>query len=87
MHTNGNMSKRNMNPASLENLKMGAASRRQGKIRCTVTLLPESKAWLEKGGNLSGRIDEMVGKILKGDLIHRNALDKALEKIKELEGL
>ncbi|KYC42258.1 hypothetical protein WA1_19970 [Scytonema hofmannii PCC 7110] len=32
------------------------------------------------------RVDEMVGKIFKGDLIHRNALDKALEKIKELEG-
>jgi hypothetical protein len=80
------MPKRNMNPASLENLKMGAASRRQNKVPCNLTLLPETVAWLKKGGNASAKVDEMVGKILKGDLIQRNALDKALEKIKELEG-
>ncbi len=79
------MPKRNMNPASLENLKMGAVSRKQNKVPCNLTLLPETVAWLKKGGNASARVDEMVHKILKGELIHRNQLDTALEKIKQLE--
>ncbi|GAA6616434.1 hypothetical protein [Scytonema sp. NUACC26] len=80
------MPKRNMNPASLENLKMGAASRRQNKVACNLTLLPETVAWLKKGGNASARVDDIVHKILKGELVHRNQLDTELEKIKQLEG-
>ncbi len=67
-----------MNPKSLENLKMGAVARNQGKIRCQVTILPETKEWLARGGNLSGRIDEMVKKILKGELV-------GIRKVEELE--
>ena len=65
------MKSRKMNPASLENLKAGAIARRKGKIKCSVTILPETKVWLERGGNVSARIDEIVAKIQSGELIHR----------------
>lgn len=70
--------KRKINPKSLENLKKGAEARNQDKVRCTVTLLPQTKQWLARGGNISGRIDEVVGKILEGQLI-------GLKKVQELE--
>jgi hypothetical protein len=44
------MTSRKINPKSLENLKMGAVARSQGKIRCQVTILPETKEWLSHGG-------------------------------------
>jgi hypothetical protein len=78
------MKTRAMNPASLENLKLGAVTRNKGKIKCSITILPETKAWLERNGNVSGRIDEMVGKILSGDLVGRRSLDEALNKIEVL---
>ena len=65
------MKSRKMNPASLENLKAGAIARHKGKIKCSVTILPETKAWLERGGNVSARIDEIVAKIQSGELVHR----------------
>jgi len=34
-----------------------------------VTILPETKEWLARGGNLSGRLDELVAKVLKGELV------------------
>lgn len=64
-----------MNPASLDNLKAGAIARRREKIKCSVTLLPETKAWLERGGNISARIDEIVAKIQSGELVHRPRQD------------
>jgi hypothetical protein len=72
------MVSRKVSPKSLENLKMGAVARNQGKIRCQITILPETKEWLANGGNLSGRIDEMVTKILKGELV-------GVRKVEELE--
>jgi len=72
MHTIGKMKERKINPASLENLKLGATARRKGKVRCTVTLLPETKAWLAKGGNVSERIDEIVRRILSGELVPKS---------------
>ena len=54
---------------SLENLRMGAVARRQGKKRVNVTLLPETLRWLDKGGNRSEMIDEIVRRILKGELV------------------
>ncbi|MEH2295103.1 hypothetical protein [Nostoc sp.] len=74
-----------MNPASLENLKMGAIARNQGKVRCNVTILPETKRWLEGSNNVSGRIDEMVSKWLKGELVGKSKLDEAEARIKALE--
>ena len=71
----GKMGKRKVNPVSLENLKLGAIARNKGKIKCSVTLLPETKAWLERGGNISGRIDELVAKIMSGQLVRRQSED------------
>lgn len=51
---------RQMNERSLENLKLGAQARSQGKIRRNTTLLPEMIAWLEGQGNLSAAIDQLV---------------------------
>ena len=65
------MPERKLNPASLENLKKGAIARQKNKVRCCITILPETKAWLGKGGNVSARIDELVKKILSGELIHQ----------------
>ena len=74
---------------SLENLKLGSQARDQGKIKCTFTLLPNTISWLKQGGNASGRIDEMVDKILSGALVNSNspspALTDALKKIADLE--
>ncbi|MCP6758788.1 MAG: hypothetical protein NHB32_08460 [Fischerella sp. CENA71] len=76
---------RKMNPKSLENLRLGAVSRKKGKVRVNVTILPETKQWLERSGNVSERIDDMVCKILKQELIGRHKLDTALQRIAELE--
>lgn len=63
------MAERGKHENSLKNLKMGAIARRQGKIRVNVTLLPETLRWLDKTGNRSEMIDEIVRRILKGELI------------------
>ncbi len=73
------------NPKSLENLKLGAQSRYQGKIRVTATLLPSTKAWLEQNGNLSKRIDEIADQILAEELVDRKLLVLAEQRIQELE--
>ncbi len=79
------MVSRKMNPKSLENLKMGAITRNQGKIRCQITILPETKEWLARGGNLSGRIDELVKKVLKGELVGARKLEELQREIERLE--
>jgi hypothetical protein len=76
---------RKMNPKSLENLKMGAIARNQGKVRCQVTIRPETKEWLARGGNLSGRIDELVAKVLKGELVGVCKLEQMQQEVKRLE--
>ncbi len=77
---------RKMNPNSLENLKIGAVSRNQGKVRCQVTISPQTKEWLARGGNLSGRIDELVAKVLKGELVGARKLEELQREIARLEG-
>lgn len=57
-----------MNERSLENLKLGAQARYQGKIRQNVSILPETLEWLKKSGNASSRIDELVKAAKSGDL-------------------
>ena len=78
------MVSRKVSPKSLENLKMGAATRNQGKIRCQITILPETKQWLGSGGNISGRIDEMVAKILKGELVGARKLEELHREVERL---
>lgn len=64
------MTEREVSPASLENLKLGAA-RCKGKVRVTVTILPQTKEWLARGGNVSERIDELVRRIIAGELVKK----------------
>lgn len=59
---------RQINERSLENLKLGAQARYQGKVRHNVSLLPETMEWLKKGGNASSRIDELVAAAKSGEL-------------------
>lgn len=59
---------RQMNERSLENLKLGAQARDQGKIRTNCTLLPETLEWLKKHGNASHLIDELVKAARTGNL-------------------
>lgn len=57
---------RQMNERSLENLKLGAQARSQGKIRRNTTLLPETIAWLEGQGGVSQTIERLVADIKNG---------------------
>lgn len=76
---------RQMNERSLENLKLGAQSRDQGKIRTNCTLLPETLAWLKKRGNASHLIDELVKAAKGGELkpinSHENTSDNEVIKL------
>jgi hypothetical protein len=63
---------RRVSARSLENLKLGAIARYQGKIRQNVTIKPDSLEWLKKGGNVSGRIDELVARAKSGELNSNN---------------
>jgi len=65
------MTERKISQASLENLKLGAVARKKGKVRCTVTILPATKEWLGSSGNISERIDEVVRRILAGELVKK----------------
>lgn len=66
------MTERKINQASLENLKLGAVARNKGKVRCTVTILPVTKEWLGSSGNISERIDEVVRRIVAGELVKKS---------------
>lgn len=73
------------NPNSLANLKLGATSRHSGKQRHCYTVKPETHNWLASSGNASMRLDEMVGKILAGELVAINkvqALQTEVERLK-----
>lgn len=59
---------RKINPRSLENLKLGAIARNQGKLRRNTTLLPETIEWLEARGNVSEAIDTLVSAAKKDEL-------------------
>lgn len=59
---------RRINPRSLENLKLGAEARKQGKVRRNTTLLPETIEWLEKRGNVSEMIDQLVASVKSASL-------------------
>lgn len=57
---NDSNGKRTMNPNSLKNLELGAKTRYQGKVKATLTLLPDTLSWLKGKGNASRLVDEMV---------------------------
>lgn len=64
--------KRQVSERSLENLKLGAESRRQGKLRHNFTILPETVQWLKGTGNASDAIDALVEAARKGGLNSSN---------------
>lgn len=68
--------KRLVSERSLENLKLGAESRRQGKVRHNFTILPETVQWLKATGNASDTIDAIVGQFRNGDLHSNYTHDK-----------
>lgn len=59
---------RRVSERSLENLKLGAESRRQGKLRHNFTILPETVQWLKGTGNSSDAIDVLVEAARTGGL-------------------
>lgn len=66
--TQNGTGKRQINPRSLENLKLGAEARRQDKIRRNCSLLAETIQWLEGSGNASNMIDILVASARSGSL-------------------
>jgi regulator of replication initiation timing len=68
--------KRKMSERSLENLKLGAESRRQGKVRHNFTILPETVQWLKCSGNASEAIDNLVFAALDQKLFSINTHDR-----------
>jgi septal ring factor EnvC (AmiA/AmiB activator) len=57
---------RQINPRSLENLKLGKTAGDKKKIRFNTTLLPETIAWLKACGNASDTIDALVKSLRDG---------------------
>lgn len=72
------------NPNSLANLKLGAASRHSGKQRHCYTVKSETHNWLASSGNASMRLDEMVGKILAGELVAINKVQALQAEVDRL---
>ncbi len=85
---------RQVSERSLENLKLGAQSRYQGKQRHNFTVLPETVQWLKGTGNASDTIDVLVEAAKNKGLLSSNTHDRETEvvsndvyegKIKDLE--
>jgi hypothetical protein len=66
---------RRVSERSLENLKLGAESRRQGKLRHNFTILPETVQWLKGTGNSSDTIDALVEAARNGGLVSSSTHD------------
>ncbi len=85
--TKGNRGK---HPSSLENLSKGPEARRgEYKEKHLYNILPRTHEWLAQKGNASGRLDEVVGRILEGELVEASLSIEELSaiqvRIKELE--
>lgn len=68
--------KRQVSERSLENLKLGADSRRLGKVRHNFTILPATAEWLKATGNASDAIDGLIGDFRNGKLASKNTHDE-----------
>ena len=66
---------RRVSENSLANLKLGAESRRLGKLRHNFTILPETIQWLKGTGNASDTIDALVEAARTGGLTPNNTHD------------
>lgn len=87
---------RQISERSLENLKLGAQSRYQGKQRHNFTVLPETVQWLKGTGNASDAIDVLVEAAKSKGLLSSNTHGQEVQdsvvssnvyeqKIKDLE--
>jgi predicted RNase H-like nuclease (RuvC/YqgF family) len=63
---------RKISERSLENLKLGAQARYQGKARHNFTVLPETVEWLKATGNASDTIDALVEAARNGGLTSKS---------------
>lgn len=67
---------RRVSERSLENLKLGAESRRQGKVRHNFTIMPETVQWLKGTGNASDTIDALVERFKNGNSTFNHTHDE-----------
>ena len=67
---------RRVSENSLANLKLGAESRRLGKVRHNFTILPETAQWLKGTGNASDTIDALVDRFKNNGLSSNHTHDK-----------
>jgi predicted RNase H-like nuclease (RuvC/YqgF family) len=72
---------RQVSERSLENLKLGAQSRYQGKQRHNFTVLPETVQWLKGTGNASDAIDVLVEAAKSKGLLSNNTHDREPEVV------
>jgi ribosomal protein L29 len=86
---------RQINPRSLENLKLGKAAGDKKKVRFNTTLLPETITWLKACGNASDTIDALVKKLsngsFKSDAVQHdsesdNAHNETIHQVEVLRG-
>ena len=78
---------RRINERSLENLKLGAQARYQGKIRQNVSILPETLEWLKCSGNASGMIDDLVAAARNGGLKSNHTHDQIEVENQQSDGV
>ncbi len=72
-----------MNERSLENLKLGAESRKLGKVRHNFTIMPDSMEWLRGTGNASDAIDGLVQAARNGGLSSNNTHERIEQEYQE----
>jgi hypothetical protein len=56
-----------------------------GKVPCQITILPTTKQWLARGGNISQAIDELVGEVRSGNLVSVSKVEALQEEIDRLQ--
>jgi ribosomal protein S16 len=59
-----------MHPNSLANLSLGRVPR-QRKVKVLISVEPDTLDWLQKGGGVSARVEELVARAKAGQLLKR----------------
>lgn len=71
------------NPSSLKNLEI-ARQRKTTKQRHAYTIKPEHHEWLTRYGNASKRLDELLERVISGDLVSLQRCQRLEDEIKVL---